>query len=115
MKTKKIDPLQLLLPAELFDYFELIESQVGDHDIQLFLDEKSIPPQGGHYNSAGFTEQRVINDFPIRGKSVFLHIIRRKWLNVSSGEVVTSQYNLTKLGTQITEEFADFLKGVYRE
>ncbi|MEG1699934.1 MAG: transposase family protein, partial [Alistipes sp.] len=89
MKTKKIDPLHLLLPKELFNYFELIDSQVGEHDIHLFLDEKSIPPQGGHYHSAGFTEQRIINDFPIRGKAVFLHIRRRKWLNINSSEVVT--------------------------
>lgn len=115
MKTKKIDPLQMRLPKELFEYFEVVDSQVGERDIHLFLDEKSIPPRDGHYNSQGFTEQRVINDFPIRGKAVFLHIRRRKWLNVSSGEVVTSQYNLTHLGTQITEEFAAFLKGVYRE
>lgn len=114
MKTKTIDPLALLLPAELVEYFELIDSQVCDRDIHLFLDEKPMPPQGVHYNSAGFTEQRVINDFPLRGKTVLLHIRRRKWLDVNSGEIITSQYNLTQLGTQITKEFAYFLKGEHR-
>ncbi len=50
MKTKQIDPLHMLLPKELFAYSEVVDSQVGERDIHLFLDEKSIPPREGHYN-----------------------------------------------------------------
>lgn len=81
----------------------------------MYLDEKSLPPKEGLYNSKGFTEQAIIHDFPLRGKPVYLHIRRRKWLNIKTGEIVTSNYDLSHLGTQITREFADFLKGIYRE
>jgi hypothetical protein len=110
-----VNALQLLLPQEIFEHFELIDSQTKDNAIHLFLDEKPIPPLNGRYYSKGFTEQSVINDFPIRGKSVLLHVRRRKWLNLHTGEVVTSSYVLTHLGTQITKEFADFLKGIHRK
>ena len=115
MMKEAVDPLQLILPAEIYQYFSLVSTHASDTDIHLYLDEKSIPPKEGLYNSKGFTEQAIIHDFPLRGKPVYLHIRRRKWLNIKTGEIVTSNYDLSHLGTQITREFADFLKGIYRE
>ena len=109
------DPLKLLLPGAIYDYFELVHTEVSDVDVHLFLDEQRIPPKSVGYESKGFTEQSIIQDFPLRGKPVFLHIRRRKWLEKSTGKVFTNSYDLTHLGTQITAEFAAFLKGVYRE
>ena len=109
------DPLKLLLPGAIYDYFELVHTEVSDVDVHLFLDEQRIPPKSVGYESKGFTEQSIIQDFPLRGKPVFLHIRRRKWLEKSTGKVFTNSYDLTNLGTQITAEFAAFLKGVYRE
>ncbi len=31
--------------------------------------------------SKGFFPEAIVQDFPIRGKNVFLHITRRRWLN----------------------------------
>ena len=109
------DPLKLLLPGAIYDYFELVHTEVSDVDVHLFLDEQHIPPKSVGYESKGFTEQSIIQDFPLRGKPVFLHIRRRKWLEKSSGRVLTNSYDLTHLGTQITAEFAAFLKEIYRE
>lgn len=114
-KEKIEDPLKLLLPGAIYDYFELVHTEVSDVDVHLFLDEQHIPPKRVGYESKGFTEQSIIQDFPLRGKPVFLHIRRRKWLEKSTGKVLTNSYDLTHLGTQITAEFADFLKGIYRE
>ena len=109
------DPLKLLLPGAIYDYFELVHTEVSDIEVHLFLDEQRIPPKSDGYESKGFTEQSIIQDFPLRGKPVFLHIRRRKWLEKSPGKVLTNSYDLTHLGTQITAEFADFLKDIYRE
>ena len=109
------DPLKLLLPGVIYDYFELVHTEISDVDVHLFLDEISNPPKPVGYESKGFTQQGIIQDFPLRGKPVFLHIRRRKWLEKSTGKVLTNSYDLTHLGTQITAEFAAFLKGVYRE
>ena len=114
-KNKIEDPLKLLLPKAVYDYFELVNTEVSDIDVHLFLDEKHNPPAPSGYESKGFTEHNVIQDFPLRGKQVFLHIRRRKWLEKNTGKVLANNYDLTHLGTQITAEFADFLKGVYRE
>ena len=109
------DPLKLLLPGVIYDYFELVHTEISDKDVHLFLDEVHNPPKPVGYESKGFTQQSIIQDFPLRGKPVFLHIRRRKWLEKSTGKVLTNSYDLTHLGTQITAEFAAFLKGVYRE
>ena len=114
MKTD-LDLLRYVLPSGILDYFELVDGHFTDIDTHLFLDEQPLPPTGGSYTSKGFTKQRVIQDFPLRGKPVFLHIRRRKWLNIQTEEVVTSQFDLTHLGTQLSQEFADFFKGAYRD
>ena len=115
IKEKIEDPLKLLLPKAIYDYFELVNTEASNMEVHLFLDEKHNPPESDGYASKGFTEQSVIQDFPLRGKPVFLHIRRRKWLENNTGKVITNSYDLTHLGTQITAEFADFLKEVYRE
>ena len=112
-KEKIEDPLKLLLPNAIYDYFELVNTEMSGIEINLFLDEKHNPPQSTGYESKGFTERSVIQDFPLRGKPIFLHIRRRKWLEKSTGKVLSNNYDLTHLGTQITAEFADFLKDVY--
>ena len=118
MKRKEpVNPLALMLPEDVYKYFELVEALCGEKDIQLFLDEKPLPPddEAARYQSKGFTEQAIIQDFPMRGKPVFLHIRRRKWLDLRTQRVITSSYDLSHLGTQINKEFAAFLKGISRE
>lgn len=105
----------LILPKEVFNHFELVEIADSAKQVDLFLDERSNPPQTTGFSSKGFTEQAVIQDFPIRGKAVYLHIRRRKWLDHQTNKIVTSSYDLAHLGTQITQEFSDFLKGFHRK
>lgn len=92
------------MPRLIYEYFELVHTEVSEVDKHLFLDEVSNPPYGVGYESKGFTEQSFIQDFPLRAKPVYLHICRRKWLEKSVGIVLTNSYDLTYLGTQITAE-----------
>jgi len=48
----------------------------------------------------------------LRGKPVLLHIKRRRWTLVDSGEVIKRDWNLVAKETRITSEFASFLKGI---
>ena len=46
-RKKKIeDPLKLLLPSVIYDYFELVHTEVSDIDVHLFLEEQymHLPP-----------------------------------------------------------------------
>ncbi len=111
------DLSQLILPSEIFEHFELIATLTDDHAIHIHLDQKNTPPVKHNYTytSKGFSDPTVVQDFPIRGVPVLLHIRRRKWLEQPSGQIVTSHFELTHLGTQLSPEFAAFLKEVYRQ
>ncbi|MDD7888337.1 transposase, partial [Flavivirga sp. 57AJ16] len=56
----------------------------------------------------------TVQDFPIRGKNVYLHITRRRWHNQTTNKVITRDWDLVAKGTRITSEFATFLKEVYK-
>ncbi|WP_422111132.1 ISAon1 family transposase N-terminal region protein [Flavobacterium psychrophilum] len=58
----------------------------------------------------GFFDEITVQDFPIRGHQVYLHITRRRWLNEDTGQVVFRDWNLVADGTRVTQEFAFFLK-----
>lgn len=81
--------------------------------IDIFLDEKKIVPadmSNRRLISHGFTPVATIEDFPVRGKAVFLHIRRRKWLDINDNTIHARQYDLTHQGTQLTQELVAFLK-----
>ena len=67
----------------------------------------------GQATSKGFYNEITIQDFPIRGKQVYLHIKRRRWLNNSTGSIVTRDWDLVAKGTRMTNEFATFLKQIH--
>lgn len=37
--------------------------------------------------SHGFTDEKVIQDFPLRGRATYLHVRKHKWLDKSNGEI----------------------------
>ena len=107
---------KLLLPEVLVTYFDLTEHEVKDEEIHFYFTElNDIPKEliGVKLHSKGFFPEATVQDFPIRGKNVFLHITRRRWLDESTGNVVTRDWRLVAKGTRITSEFASFLKEIH--
>lgn len=105
--------LKLLLPSELFDYFEITNLVVDDRSVAVFLEERDIKPKGYQnkkLTSKGFHPEAIIQDFPIRNKAVFLHVRRRRWFVEPGGEVISKDWNLIAEGTRYTQSFANFLK-----
>jgi len=108
--------LKLLLPQELFHYFEIINLKIEDKTLEIYLDEKNIIPEeflSEKLSSKGFHSEVVIQDFPIRDKKVFLHVRRRRWLVESTNKIVSRDWNTVAKGTRLTGEFAAFLKGLF--
>lgn len=106
----------LLLPEVLVTYFDLIKHKVKNEEIHFYFTELNDIPDGFSgvkLHSKGFFPEATVQDFPIRGKNVFLHITRRRWLNEDTGKVVTRDWQLVAKGTRITSEFATFLKELY--
>ena len=107
----------MLLPEYLVEYFEVVKYEKRGENLHLFFEEKHITSdelEGIKVLSKGFFDEIIVQDFPIRGQNAFLHIKRRRWLNVESKKVVTRDWNLVTKGTRITAEFASFLKEISR-
>lgn len=110
-----IDIAKLLLPEILVDYFKLTKHEIKNGALHFYFTElNNIPEEfkDVKLSSKGFFPEATVQDFPIRGKNVFLHIIRRRWWNEASKEVAIRDWQLVAKGTRITSEFAAFLKGI---
>lgn len=106
--------LDLILPKGILEYFLLTDYTSGV-EINLYLEEKNVIPEeykNDKLSSKGFFDQITIQDFPLRGRSVFLHIKRRRWVNHTTGNIVFRDWNMVARGTRMTQEFASFLKGI---
>lgn len=123
MKQKEkipVSPLELLslfLPVGMLEYFDLVGHISQDTYFILFLKEKARIPQELshlHLHSKGFFPEIEIQDFPIRGKAVYLRIKRRRWEDPSTGMTYSRDWNLVASGTRITAEFGAFLKELLR-
>ena len=68
------------------------------------------------YESKGFYDRAMIQDFPIRGKAVYLCIKRRRWRNKFNKSIeIKSDYSFITEGSKLTIELSDFLKGTGRD
>ena len=108
--------IKLLLPSEIFDYFDIIDIEVGEKEVNVHIDELNIKPEEYKKEkliSKGFHLAAIIQDFPLRDKSMFLHVRRRRWLVEYSGEIVSRNWDTVAKGTRYTKGFATFLKGIF--
>lgn len=107
--------MPLIIPEGVSDYFQMTHYSQGEGRLDIFLEEMNIIPEeyaGNKLLSKGFFEAITLQDFPIRGQQVYLHVKRRRWLNRDTNKVVYRNWELVAKGTRITQDFADFLKGI---
>jgi hypothetical protein len=74
-----------ILPSELLGHFSIdgteIKNKQGVEEIEIALTEKNVLPSGyvqAEYESKGFYAPKRIQDFPLRGKAVYLIVKRRR-------------------------------------
>lgn len=107
----------LLLPEVMVTYFDLTKHEINGEELHFYFMELNKVPDGyggAKLHSKGFFPEATVQDFPIRGKNVFLHIIRRRWLDEDTGKAVSRDWQLVAKGTRITSEFATFLKQIHQ-
>ena len=109
----------LFLPESICDYFEVtrLEDHSAEKRLDVYFDERKLIPSGYESTSLisyGFTAYCVLQDFPVKGKAVYLHLRHRKWLNKSSGEIITRNWDFVFSGTRLTASLASLLKGTNR-
>jgi len=76
-----------IFPEELTEYFDitgfetLCNIELKTEYLVVSFEEKNEIPQGyssEDYESKGFVESKLIQDFPLRGKAVYLRIKKRR-------------------------------------
>lgn len=108
--------LSLLMPEGLLEYFQIQEVNQVENQLHIYLDELNTSPLGYEnckLESKGFMPSIEISDFPIRGQKVTLHIRRRRWTVLDTGQIITRDWNLVREGTRMTTEFGLFLKKIF--
>lgn len=101
--SKRMDLLWLLslvLPSGILENFDIDRSTVHSARVDLYLIENLI--------QHGYHAESTIQDFPLRDKSLYLHITRRRWLIKSSGQFISRDLSFIASGTRISSEFAAF-------
>lgn len=114
--------LKYLLPEYLVTYFDIVRAETKDpkddeSPLSIYFEEKNQVPTEyivSDYHSKGFMPEIVIEDFPLRGHPVRLHIKRRRWEHKSNKNIIQRDWNLVAKGTRLTADFANFLKEISR-
>ena len=112
---KQWQVLRTVFPEVTTDNFEFTDYQEKSYSLEYWLDEREYMSREdykkGTVRPYGFTDYKTIQDFPIRGRSVYLHVRRRKWIDRSTGEIFTYDFDgLTESGSKLSPEFVAFLK-----
>jgi hypothetical protein len=112
-----------VFPVEIMKYFEVKDHQVlcsVAEKLEYWLidfDEKNEIPgtyPASEYESKGFTPTCVVQDFPIRGKGVYLRIRKRRWRHKQSRTIIQRDFSFIADGSKFTSELSDFLKDASR-
>ena len=108
-----LDLLKLILPEILVSHFDITNHSIEQGTVHLYFEEKKDTPKEEEHRiliAHGFHKEITIQDFPLRGKNVFLHIKRRRWLDKTTHKIAQRDWDLVSQGTRMTVEFAAFLK-----
>ena len=117
------ETLCYVFPKELLNHFEIVSVQeLGDiaakeDYYEVVFEEKNNLlglVDASEYESKGFFT-KTVQDFPLRGKAVFLKIRRRRWRHKQSKKEVTNDFTFLAEGSKFTKELADFLKEAGRD
>jgi hypothetical protein len=112
----ELNGYRLLLPEGTLDYFDLVDVKESVNEVVFYLEEKNIVPEkytDQDAESKGFYDPVIVQDFPLRGKKVFLNIRRRRRLLKKHNEYISRNWRMVAEGTRMTQDFASFLKELY--
>ena len=104
---KQWQVLRTVFPEVITDNFEFTDYVEQADCLEYWLDEREYMSREdykkGTVRPYGFTDYKTIQDFPIRGRSVYLHVRRRKWIDRSTGEIFTCDFDgLTESGSKLS-------------
>ncbi|MDY0202414.1 MAG: hypothetical protein RBR40_15650 [Tenuifilaceae bacterium] len=110
-----MDLVKLIAPPEVVNNFDFTEIQETSKNILLvFTEKKDQVPQelkGKEVVLDGYLNKLELQTFPLKDKSVFIVIRRRRWKEKGSKKPgISNDYKLHEEGIKTTKEFGAFLK-----
>ncbi|CAN5296175.1 hypothetical protein BH23BAC3_BH23BAC3_20720 [soil metagenome] len=110
--------LELIVPVQILDCFELQGVEESADSITLILHEHSdrIPAQlqGKDIILDGYCNPIELHSFPQKAKAMFLRLYRRRWrVKSERGKPYSNSYEFAPKGTKATHAFGAFLKGAF--
>ncbi len=106
--------LSIVASDEIVTHFELVSISENEDNFVLRLEEYStflpIELDGKSTKLNGFKNKLEIHTFPLKGKSCYLHIYRRKWSDKDTGSSYSNNYTFHKTGMKATDELGFYLK-----
>lgn len=85
-------------------------------EMHIYLDEDNRTPENRtDLTPNGFFPAIKINDYPIRGHKVTLHIRRRRWTDPEGHNISTDCDNIVQEHSRLSPDFVTFLKAIRRE
>lgn len=81
MKTS--EAFWMFLPAGLEELFEMVRFERTNQSYDIWLDEKKKLSDDDFRNpnivARGYTDYVTVQDYPLRGRPVYLHMRKNKW------------------------------------
>ena len=108
----ELNGYHLLFPEGTLDYFDLVDVKESMNEIVIYLEEKNLVLEqyaGENAESKGFYDPVAVQDFPLRGKKVYLSI-RRRWILKKSNEYTCRNWRMLTEGIRMTQDFTSFFK-----
>ncbi|WP_421920597.1 ISAon1 family transposase N-terminal region protein [Marinifilum sp.] len=96
--------VRLFLPEGVLDYFIIANIILDGEAVNVHLEERNLPPSEysqDKLESKGFSPAVTVQDFPLLDKALLLHLKRRRWLNHSTGKIVSRDWQLVASGTRL--------------
>jgi hypothetical protein len=108
--------LQLLIPQEILECFEL--NQIVENESEVLFDlgekEKCVPHElrGETAVLNGYLNATTLQSFSQKGKRCYIHLLRRRWKEkgILDNKSYNNEYEFTAAGTMATKSFGAFLK-----
>jgi len=116
MEKRALEGLvSLIAPGAISENFELKEIKEDAVSITIYFEEKSdLIPEALRDKEVimnGFLNPVELQTFPLKDKSVYLSIRRRRWKEKGKNKKsYSNEYDLYREGMKTTKEFGDFLK-----
>ena len=115
--TIDITLLHQLFPSDLMDYFIISGFQIlcslptkTEYWLIDFQEKNELPLVYSFtdYETKDFMESSFLQDFPLRGKAVFLRIKKRRWRHKQSGSVIKRDYSFIAEDSKFIKSYRIF-------